>query len=341
MIHPGDAARLQRLFSAACSSVAATAPVQLRYRHGDGSWRLLDALGQRVQDEHGAMTVISARDVTDRVQLEEDFRRAQKTEALARITSAVARDFDNLLTVIRGNVALALEDTGHDDARGTARDPESGGGGVRDDRAAHDVRRPKAAFGRRRRQHHVADAGDDPGALPRPVRRAPRRCPWPATLACAWKGARSSKSSSTSSSTRGKPCARVAASSSRPGTCAWRARDGPHARAAVRFRRDRSGRHGRRHDARGAAADHRAFLHDEHGTRGPGHGLARVCAIVREAGGTITVDTEPGKGTTFSIRLPLVPALERTGARSRASASWTGESSAGDQGAPRRRPDHR
>ena len=114
MIHPGDAARLQSLFAAACSSVAATAPVQLRYRHGDGSWRLLDALGRRVEDEHGAMTVISARDVTDRVQLEEDFRRAQKTEALARITSAVARDFNNLLTVIRGNVALALENTGHD-----------------------------------------------------------------------------------------------------------------------------------------------------------------------------------------------------------------------------------
>ena len=40
--------------------------------------------------------------------------------------------------------------------------------------------------------------------------------------------------------------------------------------------------------------------------RGTGQGLALAHAIIVEKhGGTITFDTEPGKGTTFTIRLPI------------------------------------
>jgi signal transduction histidine kinase len=46
--------------------------------------------------------------------------------------------------------------------------------------------------------------------------------------------------------------------------------------------------------------------------KGTGLGLAICQAIIQEHGGIILVDSTPGKGTTFTIRLPLnaAPAVE-------------------------------
>jgi two-component system NtrC family sensor kinase len=47
---------------------------------------------------------------------------------------------------------------------------------------------------------------------------------------------------------------------------------------------------------------------------GVGLGLAVVYGIVRRHGGSITVDSAPGQGTTFHVRIPRRPALEASGA---------------------------
>ena len=43
----------------------------------------------------------------------------------------------------------------------------------------------------------------------------------------------------------------------------------------------------------------------ESNVRGTGIGLAMARQIVRALGGEITVESEPGKGSTFRVRLPV------------------------------------
>jgi PAS domain S-box-containing protein len=68
-------------------------------REGLYSGHSLDVQGQRCW-------LTAARDVTDYLQLEEQFRQTQQQEAVGRLAGGVAHDFNNILTVIHGYSAL-------------------------------------------------------------------------------------------------------------------------------------------------------------------------------------------------------------------------------------------
>ena len=85
--------------------------IQYRMRHKDGSWRVLESGASAVfgPDRQVEKLVIVNRDVTARRQLEEQFRQAQKMEAVGRLSGGVAHDFNNLLGVIIGYAEFLQE----------------------------------------------------------------------------------------------------------------------------------------------------------------------------------------------------------------------------------------
>ena len=84
---------------------------RLTNKKKDGSLFEEDATISPIRDAAGEITgfVSVTRDVTERIQLEHQFRQAQKLESVGRLAGGVAHDFNNLLTVINGYSEFLLK----------------------------------------------------------------------------------------------------------------------------------------------------------------------------------------------------------------------------------------
>jgi len=58
-----------------------------------------------------------ATDITERKQLEDQFRQAHKMEAVGRLAGGIAHDFNNVLTIVRAQTEFLLADMPTDDVR--------------------------------------------------------------------------------------------------------------------------------------------------------------------------------------------------------------------------------
>jgi len=86
--------------------------VRYRLRRDDGSWLQVEDRGHLIRDSGGQVVrmVGGLTDITRRVSLEEKLQRSQRLEALGQLTGGVAHDFNNLLTVVLGNAQVLAEE---------------------------------------------------------------------------------------------------------------------------------------------------------------------------------------------------------------------------------------
>ena len=253
---------------------------------------------------------VFALDTTEQRTLQENFAQSQKMQAIGQLAGGIAHDFNNVLTAIIGYSDLLLAnhrptDPSFQDIMQIKQNANRAAGLVRQLLAfsRRQTLRPADAAAQRRAVR-TADAAAPPRRRDDRARRRAR----PRSLAGQGRPqpVRAGRSS-ISSSMRATRCRRAAGSRCAPATspaaeCAGLKEKSLRPGATMCWSRSQDTGHGIPADVRAKIFE--PFFTTKEVGKGTGLGLSMVYGIVKQTGGYVFCESEPGQGATFRILLP-------------------------------------
>ena len=260
---------------------------------------------------HGGRHLCIARDITDRRALEERVMQAEKIDSVGRLAGGIAHDFNNLLTAILGYTELLLAAHPDDDAeRRDLEEIQKAG------KRAAALTQQLLAFSRKQvLMPKVVDLNETIGALRTMLARLIREdislvCEPAATPAVVRIDPAQIDQAIVNLVLNARDALPSGGSIRLDVAVVGRADVAPPPDApltANRYVRLRVADNGI-----GMSAEARTHLFEPFFTtkdvgKGSGLGLASVYGIVRQSNGFITVESEPGAGSTFTMFFPAAP----------------------------------
>ena len=304
----GEAESFQRLIT---GTIERHVVDEKRYRRRDGGlvWARVNVSVYRDAEGLPQYFISVMEDITERRTLEAQVRQASKMEAIGRVASGVAHDFGNLLSIVLCRSELIAEELEENDPMRADLD-EIRGAGAR----AVDLTRQLLAFSRHQvLQPKIVDLSEIVGGMKKLLRRLLGEdveliaASLPATAKILVDPGQMEQVimnlavNARDAMPRGGKLVIETSEVVFDGAYAAKpvgSKPGPHVVMTVSDT-------GVGMDKATQARMFEPFFTTKEVGKGTGIGLATVFGIVRQSGGTIWVDSEIGRGTTFRVHFPV------------------------------------